>query len=123
MSWAGTYDASKTERVLLGARAAHAIAVEAARLDRHSVFLICSGSLDATSGICDAAAVALGARFTGAFKHIGAHSPRNDVVAAALEARAAKADLLVSIGGGSQIDGAKVIQFCLMRIFNRKMSC
>ena len=44
---------------------------------------------------------------------IGAHTPRTDVVAAANAARAAKADLLVTIGGGSVTDAAKMVGLCL----------
>jgi maleylacetate reductase len=42
-----------------------------------------------------------------------AHTPRSCVVAAAEQARNAKADLIVTIGGGSVTDGAKAVQLCL----------
>ncbi len=47
------------------------------------------------------------------FTGIGAHTPRTDVVAAASEARAAEADLLVTVGGGSVTDAAKMVGLCL----------
>ena len=56
---------------------------------------------------------ALGNRLAGVFAKIGAHTPRGDVVAAANAARAAGADLLVTLGGGSVTDAAKMVAFCL----------
>ena len=42
-----------------------------------------------------------------------AHTPREAVIAAADQARAANADLIVTVGGGSITDGAKAVQLCL----------
>jgi maleylacetate reductase len=56
---------------------------------------------------------ALGARHAGTFAAIRSHSPREDVIAAANAARAARADLLVAVGGGSVIDATKAVQICL----------
>ena len=56
---------------------------------------------------------ALGNRLAGIHARIGAHTPRSDVVAAANAARAAGADLLVTLGGGSVTDAAKMVAFCL----------
>ena len=42
-----------------------------------------------------------------------AHTPRAAVIAAAEQAREAKADLIVTLGGGSITDGAKAVQLCL----------
>ena len=56
---------------------------------------------------------ALGERHVGTFSAIAAHSPREDVIAAAAHARAARADLLVALGGGSVVDAAKAVQLCL----------
>ena len=41
------------------------------------------------------------------------HTPREAVIAAAEQARAANADLIVTVGGGSITDGAKAVQLCL----------
>jgi alcohol dehydrogenase class IV len=47
------------------------------------------------------------------FDRMPAHSPRAAVIEAAEMARAAKADLIVTIGGGSITDAAKAVQLCL----------
>ena len=41
------------------------------------------------------------------------HTPREAVIAASEQARAANADLIVTVGGGSITDGAKAVQLCL----------
>ena len=56
---------------------------------------------------------ALGARYCGLHDHMPAHSPRDAVVACANAARDAKADLLVTFGGGSVTDGGKAVTICL----------
>jgi maleylacetate reductase len=55
----------------------------------------------------------LGNRFAGLCAKIGAHTPRIDVVAAANSARDSGADLIVTLGGGSITDGAKMVGLCL----------
>ena len=56
---------------------------------------------------------ALGSAHVGTYTAIRSHSPREDVAAGANAARAAKADLLVAVGGGSVIDATKAMQLCL----------
>ncbi|MFO1014177.1 MAG: iron-containing alcohol dehydrogenase [Caulobacteraceae bacterium] len=54
-------------------------------------------------------AEALGDLCVGVFSDIPAHSPRTSVIAGAQAARAAKADLLLALGGGSVIDATKAM--------------
>ena len=55
----------------------------------------------------------LGNRLAGVCAKIGSHTPRIDVVAAANEARAVNVDLLLTVGGGSVTDAAKMVGLCL----------
>ena len=55
----------------------------------------------------------LGNRLAGVCAKIGAHTPRIDVVAAANAAREAGADALLTVGGGSVTDAAKMVGLCL----------
>jgi len=64
-------------------------------------------------GLAKAFAADLGDLCVGIFAGIGAHSPREGVIAGAAEARRTDADLLVALGGGSVIDATKVMQLCL----------
>jgi alcohol dehydrogenase len=55
----------------------------------------------------------LGARYAGSFTGTEAHVPRASVLAAAAAAREAGADLIVSVGGGTQIDCAAAVGLAL----------
>jgi alcohol dehydrogenase class IV len=69
-------------------------------------FLVTGRSLGASDLVARLKA-ALGERCVGHFAGMGEHSPRSTVVAAAREATAAGADVLIGIGGGSSIVGTK----------------
>ena len=56
---------------------------------------------------------ALGNKCVGTFDRMPAHTPRAAVIDAADQAREARADLIVTLGGGSITDGAKAVQLCL----------
>jgi maleylacetate reductase len=108
----GTHGVSAIERVIYGRSAAEAVAEEAERLDAGRAFVITNKSMSQTS-IPGAVAQALGPRCAGIYAGVTAHSPRDCVVEGAREARAAGADLLVAVGGGSVIDAAKVMLIAL----------
>jgi maleylacetate reductase len=101
------------EEVIYGRPAAEAVAGLAAAFAARRLFLVTTRSLDKPNGAVAALKVALGDLCVGSFSGIRAHSPREDVVACADAARAAGADLLVAVGGGSVIDAVKVVQLCL----------
>ncbi|MGG7566834.1 iron-containing alcohol dehydrogenase [Rhodovulum sp. DZ06] len=109
----GAVTLTSTERVVFGERVAPALAAEAERLGASRVFLVASRSLaEGTDEIAQVEA-ALGARHAGTFTGVAPHGPRTDVIAAADAARAAGADLVVSIGGGSVTDVAKIVPVML----------
>src|SRR5258708_36422641 len=72
-----------------------------------------SGTLARETVLVDQIRDALGNRLAGIYAKIGAHTPRTDVVDAANAARAAGADLIATLGGGSVTDAAKMVAFCL----------
>lgn len=110
----GIHHIAAQERIIHGQPAGPAVAAEAARLGAQRVFIVTGRSLGALSdGPVQQVAAALAARHAGTFAAVRAHSPREDVVAAAIAARDARADLLVGIGGGSAIDACKAVQLCL----------
>src|SRR6266851_5524386 len=100
------------DRLVHGQPAAAVVRAEADRLDRRRVFLITNRSLAQTPLVAGIAA-ALDGRHAGSFAGVSAHGPRQCVIDGAAAARAADADLLVAIGGGSVVDAAKVMQLCL----------
>ena len=103
----------KMEEVLFGVPATEAIAAQARELDARHVFLMVSGTLNRNTDEIAKIRAALGNRCAGVFDQMPAHSPRQAVIDAANQARAAGADLIVTIGGGSITDAAKTVQLCL----------
>lgn len=79
------------------------------------VFILASATLSRATDQFAELIASLDGRCVGVFDRIQAHSPRSDVLAALAAARAADADLLVAIGGGSIIDACKVVQLALDR--------
>jgi maleylacetate reductase len=109
----GVYRFPAMENVIFGKPFAEALAQEADRLDARAVFILASGTLARTTDTIDRLRQILGNRIAGVCAKIGAHTPRTDVVAAANAARDAGADLLLTVGGGSVTDAAKMVGLCL----------
>lgn len=111
---AGTHHWPAQERVHYGRPAVEALAEEVARAAAGRVFVTTTRSI--TNGALVGRVVAsLGARFAGKFDAIGAHSPRESVIAGATAIRSANADLIVAAGGGSVIDATKAMLLALWR--------
>ncbi len=100
------------DRIVHGRPAAEALKAEVVRLEKSNVFLVTNKSLAGGSRVA-AIVRELGDRYAGQFAGVTAHGPRQSVIDGANAARAADADLLVAVGGGSVIDAAKVMQLCL----------
>jgi maleylacetate reductase len=101
------------EQVMFGRAAAEAVLEQVDRLHASCAFLMVSGTLNRQTDEIDRIRKALGPRYAGTFDAMPQHTPREAVVAAANQARAAGADLLVTVGGGSITDGGKAVQLCL----------
>jgi maleylacetate reductase len=104
---------SRMEEVVYGKPAAETVAALARRRGAERVFLMVSGTLNRTTDEIDRLRQALGNHCAGTFAAMPAHTPRAAVIAAAEQAREARADLIVTLGGGSITDGAKAVQLCL----------
>lgn len=103
----------KMDEVVYGRAAADAVAEQVSRLGATRVLLMVSGTLNRSTDEIEKVRRALGNRCAGVFDSMAPHTPRADVLRATEQARAIKADLIVTIGGGSITDGAKAVQMCL----------
>jgi len=101
------------DEVIFGKPAAEAVVTEVQRLRATRVFLMVSSSLNRNTDEIDKVRRALGSRWAETFDRMPAHTPRAAVIEATEAARAAQADLIVTIGGGSITDGGKAVQMCL----------
>ncbi len=113
MTNAFTYDALPQERVHFGKSVRDALGGEVDRLGAKRVFVATSKTLHRQTGAISLIATTLGAKCVAIFDGIAEHSKLDGVLAAAKSAREAKADLLVGVGGGSIIDGLKIVQLAL----------
>src|SRR5579863_4069609 len=109
----GAYRFPAMESVIYGRPFTEAIKEEVEKADAHAVFVLASGTLDRETDLVAKLKAALGNRFAGLCAKIGSHTPRVDCVAAANAARAAGADLIVTLGGGSVTDAAKIVAMFL----------
>src|SRR5690348_17372392 len=101
------------DEVVFGDPAADAIVAQMDRLGTRRAFLMVSGTLNRQTDEIEKIRKALGDRCAALFDAMPAHTPREAVIAATQAARAAGADLIVTVGGGSITDGAKAVQLCL----------
>ena len=108
----GIHGHQDIERVVYGRPAARTVRAEAERLGANRVFITTSKSV-AQSALLASVVDGLGELHAGTYAGITAHSPRPCVVEGAAMARAAGADLIVAVGGGSVIDATKTILIAL----------
>jgi maleylacetate reductase len=108
----GIHGHQDIERVVYGKPAGAALRAESQRLGAKKVFITTSKSV-AQSALLASVIDGLGDLHAGTYAGITAHSPRPCVVEGAAMARAAGADLIVAVGGGSVIDATKTILIAL----------
>jgi maleylacetate reductase len=101
------------DEVVFGRPGSEAIVEQLDRLGAKRAFLMVSGTLNRKTDEIENIRRVLGPRCAGTFDTMPPHTPRAAVIEAADQARAANADLIVTIGGGSITDGAKAVQLCL----------
>ena len=113
----GIHGHQDIERVVYGRPSGAAVRAEAERLGAKRVFVTTTKSVAQSALLADIIKE-LGDRYAGVYAGITAHSPRPCVVEGAQRAREAKADLIVTVGGGSAIDATKVMLIALWQNVN-----
>jgi maleylacetate reductase len=101
----GTHTFLPTERVHFGEGSLGQIEEEARPSDR--AFVVTGRSLYENTDLVRRVEALLGEKHVGTFSRVGQHTPGSSVKEAARQARGA--DLLVSVGGGSVVDGTKAV--------------
>lgn len=113
MGVSGIYDYLALERVVFGKPAPEAVRAEVDRLGATRVMVVSSRTLSRETDVISGIVAALGNRHAGTFDDMLPHVPREKVMLALNMAREANPDLIVTVGGGSPIDLAKMVQICL----------
>jgi maleylacetate reductase len=117
------------DRVVTGRPFEEAIAEEAERLGARRIYLIVGGTLSRETDVLERLRRSLKDRLAGVCNRMAAHTPLDQVVDAANEAREARTDLILTVGGGSVTDGGKLVVLALandvfdmdtLRAFNRR---
>ena len=103
----GTHTFLATERVHFGAGSLNRLEEEARPHGR--AFVVTGRTLHEKTDLVRRVEALLGERHAGTHVGMGEHTPGSAVELAAGEAEAAGADLLVSVGGGSVVDGTKAV--------------
>lgn len=96
------------ERVLIGPGSRRGLGPELERLAVTGAVLVCSRTLAERSPFAREVERLIGERHRSTFTGLSQHTPEAAVAALATEIRGSRADALISLGGGSVIDGCKV---------------
>jgi len=102
----------RVERIVFGHEKVKTAGDEVARFGVSRALVVVSPSVVKTP-LMEKIRGALGGRCAGVFDRVQPHSPTEVIEKAAAQARAARADILISVGGGSAIDTAKGIAVLL----------
>lgn len=105
----GEYIHLPQEHVIFGAGSLARLADEVKRLGRSRALVITGQSLATKTDVIEKVAQALGSYHAGTFPGIHQHTPKGDVVQALEMLKSLKADIVVSVGGGSPIDATKAV--------------
>ncbi len=115
----GVFNHLELDRVHFGTPAAEALQTEAGQRGAQRIVVVTSKSLNRKSDAVATALSRIQPQVVGLFDDCVEHTPRESVIAVADLVRAARADLIVSIGGGTVIDTVKVALVALAENLTR----
>ena len=115
----GVFNFLEQDRVHFGSPAAEALQTEATLRGAQRIFVVTSRSLNRKTDAVTQALSKIAPAVVGLFDECIEHTPRETVLAVARAVREARADLIVSIGGGTVIDTVKVALVALAQGLER----
>ena len=104
----GDYSYLPIERVHFGPDSIARLAEELDKIPSHRPFIITGQTIAEKTRLVDAVEKASGRKFVGVFSGIKQHAPISAIKQAISEVQRARADSLISLGGGSPIDSTKI---------------
>jgi len=105
----GEYSYLPIERVHFGPESISRLTEELDRIKSLRPFVITGQTIAEKTGLVDAVEKASGRKLAGIFSGVKQHAPISGIKQAIGEAQRARADSLISLGGGSPIDSTKVV--------------
>ncbi len=109
----GVFTYPEIERVVFGTPFVEALSTEAERLGVSRIFVLASATLVREADCLSRLQAKMGDRIVGVFDRLRPHVQREDVLEATSAARELGADLVLTIGGGTPTDAAKMVCLCL----------
>ncbi|GAA4881924.1 iron-containing alcohol dehydrogenase [Pseudonocardia benzenivorans] len=101
------FDMPRTDRVVQGAGAVHAIGDELRRRGLSRAYLVTGRTVGSSAHFRDLVDE-LGDSAVGVYDRVLAHNPVDRVAELVVQARESGADVLIAVGGGSPVDAAKL---------------
>ena len=117
----GEYSYLPIERVHFGPDSIARLSEELDRIKSERPFVITGRTIAEKTSLPGAIERASGRKISGLYPGIKQHAPMSGIGQATLEARRARADSLVSLGGGSPIDSTKVVVKELSENFSKPL--
>lgn len=117
----GEYSYLPIEKVHFGPGSIAKLQSELDRLESKRPFVITGHTIATKTNLVDQIERASGQKLSGVFHEIKQHAPETGVRDAIKGARASKADLLISLGGGSPIDATKIVVKEISENFTRPL--
>ena len=105
----GEYSYLPIERVHFGQRSIGRLSEELDRLGSSRPFLVTGKTIAEQTDLCQKVEDSAGRKLAGIFSGIKQHAPQSGILEATRQAGLANADALISLGGGSPIDSAKIV--------------
>ncbi len=102
-----SFEFLRLDRTHIATPLAEAVLSEAERREAQRIAVVASGTLSRHTSVIDDLEEALGTRSVARFDAVEAHAPRASVFAIVDHLRTTKADLVVTVGGGSPLDAVK----------------
>jgi alcohol dehydrogenase class IV len=109
----GSFNYPTMRRVRFGPGSIESLAADVSEFGGNRVMVIASGHLARETDLVKRAERLLGGCHVATYTGIAQHGPREGILDGARIAREKRVDFLVSFGGGSPIDAAKMISLCL----------
>ncbi len=111
----GELNLISNQKVIFGRGSLQQLPKEVKKLGAKRAFLVTTPSINSKTDLAHKIEGSLGKLWVGSFAESRQHTPSRVVSKATAKAREARADLLVSLGGGSVIDTAKLIALALSK--------